>query len=85
EAFSFFVSCDTQEEVDDYWDKLTADGGEGVQCGWLKDRFGVSWQIVPALLDELINDPDPARSRAAMEAMLQMKKIDTAALLQAVS
>lgn len=80
EAFSFFVLCDTQEEVDLYWDRLTADGGEEVQCGWLKDRFGVSWQIVPKLLDELLQDPDKERSNAVMQAMLKMKKLDCAAL-----
>jgi predicted 3-demethylubiquinone-9 3-methyltransferase (glyoxalase superfamily) len=80
ESFSFFVECDTQEEVDDYWTKLTADGGEESWCGWLKDKFGLSWQIVPALLDELLTDDDPERAQRVMHAMLQMRKIDCAAL-----
>jgi len=76
EAISFVVHCDSQEEVDRYWDALTADGGEPGPCGWLKDRFGVSWQIVPDRLLELHRDPDPARRRRVMEAMLQMGKLD---------
>jgi len=76
EAISFVVHCGSQEEVDRYWDALTADGGEPGPCGWLKDRFGVSWQIVPDRLLELHADPDPARRRRVMEAMLQMSKID---------
>jgi predicted 3-demethylubiquinone-9 3-methyltransferase (glyoxalase superfamily) len=76
DAFSFFVECETQEEVDDYWAKLTADGGSEVQCGWLKDKFGVSWQIVPKLLGELLGDEDPVKAQSVMHAMLQMKKID---------
>lgn len=79
EAISFQVHCGSQEEVDYFWAKLS-DGGEEVTCGWLKDRFGVSWQIVPDRLMELIGDPDPARSQRAMQAMLQMKKIDIAAV-----
>src|SRR5687768_10075263 len=67
EAFSFFVECDTQEEVDEYWSKLTADGGEESQCGWLKDKFGVSWQIAPKLLGELLQDPDKDKARRVME------------------
>jgi predicted 3-demethylubiquinone-9 3-methyltransferase (glyoxalase superfamily) len=80
ESFSFFVECDTQEEVDDYWDKLTADGGEAGPCGWLKDRFGLSWQIVPKLLNELMQDEDKERANAVMQAMLKMGKIDSDAL-----
>jgi predicted 3-demethylubiquinone-9 3-methyltransferase (glyoxalase superfamily) len=79
EAISFQVSCDGQDEVDYYWDTLTA-GGEESQCGWLKDKFGVSWQIVPTALPKLLADPDPARGQRAMQAMLGMKKIDIAAV-----
>ena len=82
EAISFFVNCETQEEVDELWEKLT-DGGEAGQCGWLKDKFGVSWQLVPTALGELLGDPDPEKSRRVMEAMLQMHKIDVAKLKQA--
>jgi predicted 3-demethylubiquinone-9 3-methyltransferase (glyoxalase superfamily) len=80
EAISFFVSVETQEEIDRYWDALTADGGEPGQCGWLKDRFGLSWQIVPVRLYELISDPDPVRAQAAIGAMMQMQKIVVADL-----
>jgi predicted 3-demethylubiquinone-9 3-methyltransferase (glyoxalase superfamily) len=83
EAFSFFVSCDSQEEVDYFWNALTTDGGSEDACGWLKDRFGFSWQIVPDRLMELISDPDPERSQRAMRAMLQMKKIEIAELERA--
>jgi predicted 3-demethylubiquinone-9 3-methyltransferase (glyoxalase superfamily) len=76
EAVSFVVHCDSQEEVDRYWDALTADGGEPGPCGWLKDRFGVSWQIVPERLLELHRDPDPERRKRVMAAMLQMGKLD---------
>ena len=82
EAVSLYVNCDSQEEVDDLWAKLT-DGGQEVACGWLKDRFGLSWQITPAVLLELLRDPDPAKSQAAMKAMLGMKKIDIAELREA--
>jgi predicted 3-demethylubiquinone-9 3-methyltransferase (glyoxalase superfamily) len=82
EALSFFVNCETQEEVDELWEKLTA-GGEEVQCGWLKDKFGVSWQIVPTILGELMNDPDPEKSSRVTKAMLQMKKIDIEGLKRA--
>ncbi|MDO8263056.1 MAG: VOC family protein [Gallionella sp.] len=81
-AISFVVNCETQEEVDEYWQKLTA-GGEEVQCGWLTDKFGVSWQIVPTQLDKLLSDPDPVKSGRVMQAMLQMKKIDIAGLKRA--
>ena len=82
EAISFQVNCESQEEVDDYWAKLT-DGGQESVCGWLKDRFGLSWQIVPTVMDELIRDPDPERSQRAMKAMMGMKKLDIAELQQA--
>jgi predicted 3-demethylubiquinone-9 3-methyltransferase (glyoxalase superfamily) len=75
EAISFQVSCKDQEEVDHYWSKLAEGGAEG-PCGWLKDKFGVSWQIVPTALPELLSNPDPETSQRVMEAMLQMKKID---------
>ncbi|TFV55591.1 VOC family protein [Mycobacterium sp. PS03-16] len=83
EAVSFTVHCRDQAEVDYYWDHLVA-GGEESQCGWLKDRFGVSWQIVPTRLDELVGDPDPARAAAATKAMLGMRKIIVADLEDAV-
>jgi predicted 3-demethylubiquinone-9 3-methyltransferase (glyoxalase superfamily) len=82
EAISFVVNCETQKEVDDLWEKL-GEGGQFQQCGWLKDKFGLSWQIVPTALIELISDPDPVKSRRVMEAMLQMTKIDIAKLRQA--
>jgi predicted 3-demethylubiquinone-9 3-methyltransferase (glyoxalase superfamily) len=82
DAISLMVNCQTQQEVDAYWDKLTA-GGTDVQCGWLKDKFGVSWQVVPTVLLELLGDPDPEKSNRVMRAMLTMKKLDIAALLQA--
>lgn len=84
EAVSFFVRCQTQTEIDHYWEKLSA-GGQVQQCGWLKDRFGLSWQIVPEVLGELLSDPDPAKSGRAMQAMLGMVKLDIAALLQAAA
>jgi len=76
------VSCDSQEEVDRYWAALT-EGGEEGRCGWCKDRFGLSWQVTPVALGQLLSDPDPGRARRAMEAMLAMKKIDIAALRRA--
>jgi predicted 3-demethylubiquinone-9 3-methyltransferase (glyoxalase superfamily) len=79
EAISFQIFCKDQDEVDHYWEKLT-DGGAESMCGWLKDRFGLSWQVVPEGMEELFADPDPARAQRAMEAMLQMKKLDLAAL-----
>ncbi len=85
EAVSFEVRCETQAEVDEYWQKLTADGGEEVQCGWLKDKFGLSWQIVPAALIELLSSPDPARAERVYHAMLQMKKLDIAQLQKAAA
>lgn len=83
EAISFFVPCNTQEEVDELWAKLTADGGEEGRCGWLKDKYGLSWQIIPNVLGELLGDPDRARAGRVMEAMLGMNKIDIQALKQA--
>ena len=80
EAMSLVVNCDDQKEVDHFWNSLTADGGKESQCAWLKDRFGVSWQIVPKRLVELLNDKDPGRSSRAMQAMLAMQKIDIAKL-----
>lgn len=83
-AISFQITCDKQEEMDDYWGKLSDGGDEKAQqCGWLKDRFGVSWQVVPRVLPDLLMDPDPAKSARAMQAMLKMKKLDIAALQQA--
>ena len=83
EAVSFMIRCGSQAEVDHFWDALTADGGEAGQCAWLKDRYGLSWQIVPDRLMELIGDPDPGRSQRATEAMLRMQKIDIAELERA--
>jgi predicted 3-demethylubiquinone-9 3-methyltransferase (glyoxalase superfamily) len=74
ESVSFFVSCENQEEVDYYWERLL-EGGQESQCGWLKDKFGLSWQIIPSALMRLIGDPDPIKAKAAFEAMLKMKKI----------
>ena len=82
EATSFFVKCKTQQEVDDLWEKLSA-GGEKGRCGWLKDKFGLSWQIVPDALGEALNDSDPEKAKRAMKAMLQMDKIDIQKLKQA--
>ena len=85
EAFSFAVDCETQEEVDELWSKLTADGGEEGPCGWLKDRFGLSWQIVPTALPRLLSDPDRQKAGRVMQAMLQMKKIEIAELERAAT
>lgn len=85
EAMSLYVSCETQDEVDRYWSALTSDGGVEQPCGWLKDRWGLSWQIIPERLVELIRDPDPDRSHRAVQAMLGMHKIDIAALETAVA
>lgn len=82
EAVSFFVSCQSQEEVDYYWDRLL-DGGEAQMCGWLKDKYGLSWQIIPDALMQLMGDPDPEKAGRVMEAMLKMVKIDIAGLKQA--
>ena len=82
EAISLFVNCETQAEVDELWEKLS-EGGEEGQCGWLKDRYGLSWQIVPAALGQMLGDPDPRKAQNVMQAMLQMRKIDIAALQRA--
>ncbi len=81
-AISFWVRCETQKEIDEMWEALSRDGEKG-QCGWLKDKYGVSWQIVPSLLGEMLQDKDAARSRRVMEAMMQMTKIDIEALKRA--
>ena len=83
EAVSFVVDCKSQEEVDEYWTKLTAGGGQPGQCGWLKDKYGLSWQITPTALIELVTDPDPAKAGRAMAAMMQMTKIDIAKIKEA--
>ncbi len=82
EAISFYVDCESQAEVDYFWDKLSA-GGSIQQCGWLKDKYGLSWQIIPSALPRLLSDPDPKKAGRVMQAMLQMKKIDVAKLEQA--
>lgn len=82
EAISFQVNCESQEEVDRFWTNLS-DGGEEGPCGWLKDRFGVSWQIIPTVLEELVRDPDPERAQRALKAMLGMRKLDIAELQRA--
>ena len=82
EAVSFVVNCETQKEIDEMWEKLSA-GGEEVQCGWLKDKFGLSWQVVPTILGKLMSDPDPAKTQRVMQALLQMKKLDIAGLKRA--
>lgn len=83
EAISLFVSCETQAEVDELWRKLCADGGQESRCGWLKDKFGLSWQIIPSILSPLLRDPDPQRAQRVLEAMLRMNKLDIAALQRA--
>jgi predicted 3-demethylubiquinone-9 3-methyltransferase (glyoxalase superfamily) len=82
EAVSFQITCESQDEVDYFWQRLS-DGGQEGQCGWLKDRFGLSWQVVPTGMEEVLNDPDPERGQRAMQAMLGMRKIDVAALRRA--
>ena len=82
EAISFQVSCKDQQELDTYWSKLS-EGGEEGPCGWLKDKYGVSWQVTPKVLPEMLSDPDPARAQRVMKVMMQMKKIDIAALKRA--
>ena len=82
EAVSFVVNCDTQEEIDEFWEKLS-EGGEKSQCGWLKDKYGLSWQITPTVMGELMNDKDPAKAERVMKAMLQMRKLDIATLKKA--
>jgi predicted 3-demethylubiquinone-9 3-methyltransferase (glyoxalase superfamily) len=83
ESVSFFVGCDTQEEIDDFWTKLSADGGSTNRCGWLKDKFGLSWQIVPNTLGQMLGSADAAKSKRAMDAMMQMEKLDLNRLQQA--
>jgi predicted 3-demethylubiquinone-9 3-methyltransferase (glyoxalase superfamily) len=86
EAISFEIGCETQQEVDYYWDKLSAGGDpKAQQCGWLKDKYGLSWQVVPTVLGALMTDPDPARAGRVMQAMLQMKKLDIAELERAAA
>jgi predicted 3-demethylubiquinone-9 3-methyltransferase (glyoxalase superfamily) len=80
EAVSFQIICEDQDEVDYYWEKLTADGGQDGPCGWCKDKFGLSWQVVPTGMDEALSDRDPERARRAMDAMMKMRKIDIAAI-----
>jgi predicted 3-demethylubiquinone-9 3-methyltransferase (glyoxalase superfamily) len=82
-AVSFVVNCETQQEVDEYWEKLTAGGGSPEPCGWLKDKYGLSWQIVPTALPQMLKDTDAQRSKRVMQALMQMKKIDVARLKQA--
>jgi predicted 3-demethylubiquinone-9 3-methyltransferase (glyoxalase superfamily) len=83
EAFSFVVNCENQKEVDEYWSKLTSGGGQESQCGWLKDKFGFSWQVVPTELGKLMSDKDPKKANRVMQTLLQMKKLDIAKLQQA--
>ncbi|MGH7616907.1 MAG: VOC family protein [Gemmatimonadaceae bacterium] len=83
EAVSFVVSCDTQAEVDRYWNSLTANGGQPSQCGWLKDKYGLSWQIVPKVLSELLTDKDQAKAKRVTAALMKMSKLDIAALQNA--
>jgi predicted 3-demethylubiquinone-9 3-methyltransferase (glyoxalase superfamily) len=83
EAVSLQIFCESQEEVDHYWTKLTEDGGEEGPCGWLKDRYGLSWQVIPERLPQLISGPDPERAARAMQAMMEMRKLDVAALEKA--
>jgi predicted 3-demethylubiquinone-9 3-methyltransferase (glyoxalase superfamily) len=83
EAVSFFVKCETQSEVDHFWNRLLAGGGQESQCGWLKDKYGLSWQIVPTVLLKYLSDKDPAKAQRVMQAMMQMIKIDIAALEKA--
>jgi predicted 3-demethylubiquinone-9 3-methyltransferase (glyoxalase superfamily) len=85
EAVSFFVTCETQEEVDMYWNKLTSDGGEESMCGWLKDKFGLSWQIIPKALGSYLQNPDKQKAARAMQAMMKMKKIVIADLEKAAN
>jgi len=82
EAVSFLIDCKSQEEVDHYWSSLT-EGGQESRCGWLKDKYGLSWQVTPTALGEMLSDPDPLKSKRVMEAMLKMKRIDIAALKRA--
>ena len=83
EAISFMVECKTQEEIDYYWEKLTADGGQESMCGWLKDKFGVSWQVSPTVLGEMLRDPDKEKAERVTNAFLKMKKFDIGELKKA--
>ncbi len=83
ESISFVVNCETQNEVDYFWEKLMADGGQESQCGWLKDKFGVSWQITPTVLIDMLNDKDAKKAERVMKAMMQMQKIDIKTLKEA--
>ena len=83
ESISLVVKCDTQEEIDFYWQRLTSEGGQEVECGWLKDKYGLSWQIVPTVMDEMMQSKDPARLARVTQAFLKMKKFDIAALQRA--
>lgn len=83
EAISFIINCETQEEVDHFWDKLTGEGGEPSRCGWLKDKYGLSWQVVPSALSRLMSGGDPAKSGRVMQALMKMNKLDIATLQQA--
>jgi predicted 3-demethylubiquinone-9 3-methyltransferase (glyoxalase superfamily) len=83
ESISFFVNCETQAEVDELWSKLTADGGEESMCGWLRDKYGLWWQIIPSALGALMGDPDPVKAQRVVQAMLKMQKIDIAGLERA--
>ena len=82
-AVSFFIEVETQAEIDNYWNKLLADGGRPDQCGWLQDKFGLSWQVIPKVLPKLLSDPDPAKAKRALDAMLKMSTIDLAQLQRA--
>ena len=83
EAISFMIACPTQEEIDDKWEKLSADGGQKSRCGWLKDKFGLSWQVVPPALNDMLRDPDQEKAKRVMDAMMKMDKIDIEALRNA--
>jgi predicted 3-demethylubiquinone-9 3-methyltransferase (glyoxalase superfamily) len=83
EAISLVVNCETQREIDEYWERLTADGGQEVQCGWLKDKYGLSWQIVPTVLGKLMTDEDPAKTSRVMQALMKMIKLDVSELERA--
>lgn len=82
EAISFFVNCETQQEVDEFWEKLS-EGGEKSRCGWLKDKYGLSWQVIPTILGEMLQDKDPEKAKRVMQAMMQMDKIDIKKLKEA--
>src|ERR1043166_3241335 len=85
EAISFSVNCETQDEIDYFWEKLSADGGSTGRCGWLKDKFGLSWQVNPVVLGDMLGDPDKAKAERVMNAMMEMDKIDIAALKRAAN